>query len=171
MIPKRKTITEGTVGSWIPVDRKSNGTIGFTVRPQTGAGGTYDVNFTESNLQKGYTEVPISRSTTTLTISLVNHGLTTSDDVILSNVRNGDYGGTYRVASVASVNAFAVTVADAGDAKTATVIPVVVDTVTDFNDVSGLSSGNIFASVTGVRVDARNVTTAPVDIYLNQVEP
>ena len=171
MIPKRITITQGTVGKWVPVDRKSNGTIGFTVRPQTGSAGTYDVNFTESNLQKGYKDVSISRSTTTLTINLTNHGLTTADDVILSNCRNGDYGGTYRVASVTNVNVFTVTVADAGSAPTATVMPVIVDTITDFSAATGLNSGNIFASITAVRVNATNVTDAPVDLYLNQVEP
>lgn len=167
---KRVTVTQATVGKWIPVDRRSYGTIGFTVRPHTSSAGTYSVNFTESPIQKGRERSALSRSTTTLTINYPLHGLTTADDVILTDVRNGDYGGRYAVASVVDANNITVTVADAGSAPTATVIPVVVDTVTDFSGVSGLLSGNIFASVSAFRLNAASVTTAPVDIIYNQVE-
>lgn len=165
MKPTKQTITEGTVGDWIPVTRNSENTKGFTVRPHTNSGGTYDVNFTESDLQGG-TKRPVSRSSTTLTITWVDHGLTTDDDVVLTE--SIDYDGVYRVASVPDQNSLTVTVAASGTARFAKVAGVVVDTLTNLSAVSGLNSGNIFGSVSAVRVDATNVTTQPVDIIIDQ---
>ena len=169
MLPKRITVTYGTVGKWIPVDRRSYGTIGFTVHPHTSSAGTYSVQFTESEIQKGR-KCNVSRSTTTLTINYQSHGLTTSDDVILYGSYAGDYNARYAVASVVDANNITVTVADAGTSTIAYVIPVIVDTLTDFSGVSGLLSGNIFASVTAIRLNATSVTTANIDLVFNQVE-
>jgi hypothetical protein len=66
-----------------------------------------------------------------------------------------------------------VTVADAGAASGSLgFIPVVVDTVTGFSAAAAgtLASGNLFASVTAVRLDGTSVTTAPIDFLLNQRE-
>jgi len=164
------TVTEGTVGAWQPVDRRSYGTIGFTVRPHTSSAGTYSVNYTLSDLQRGRENCVLSRTTTTLTITYPTHGLTTADDVIISGVLGSDYGGRYKVASVVDANNITVTVADAGSATLATVARVVVDTVTDFSAVSGLLSGNIFASISAIRLDATNVTTSGCEFIYNQVE-
>jgi hypothetical protein len=38
--PKKTTITEATVGNWFPVSRRSEGNIGFTVRPHLNSAGT-----------------------------------------------------------------------------------------------------------------------------------
>jgi hypothetical protein len=167
---KRITVAAGAVGAWIPLDRRSYGTIGFTVRPHTSSAGTYSVNFTSSPLQQGRENCVLSRSTTALTITYPAHGLTTADDVIVSGVLGADYGGRYKVASVVDANNITVTVADAGTATRGTVAPVVVDTVTDFSGASGLNSGNIFASISAFRLDATDVTTAPADLIYNQVE-
>ena len=170
MRPKKVTVAAAAVGNWIPVSRGSPGDIGFTVHPLTSSAGTYDVNFTQSEMQKGVLNVPISRTTTTLTITLTAHGLTTADDVILYGVLGQDYNGRFKVASVTDANNITVTVANSGTATKANVLPIIVDTVTDFSAVSGLKSGNIFASTTALRLNCTSVTTAGVSLYINQDE-
>jgi hypothetical protein len=167
--PKTLTVTEATVGNWFPVDRKSNGNIGFTVRPHLNSAGTYDVEFTVSNLTFEHKKTVFSRSTTTLTITLVDHGLTTNDDVIIRNT--ADFNGVYRVASTADQDTLTVTVADSGAASGhLSLTPITVDTLTDFAAVSGLLSGHFSASISALRLNATSVTTQPVDITINQQE-
>lgn len=168
MLLKRKTVAAAAVGDWIPVNRRSWGSIGFTVNPQPSAAGTYDVEFTESNLQNGTKKVPISRSTTVLTISLVNHGLAVGDDAIITE--SGDYDGVEVVASVVDADSFTVTVAASGDSRSATVAPVIADTVVDFAAATGKNSGLINASVVAIRLNCTSSTTAAHDILINQFE-
>jgi hypothetical protein len=168
MRPIKQTVTAGEIGSWIPLDRKSNGTAGFMVAPHTSSAGTYDVEFTTSNLQKP-TRNAYSRSTTTLTITATAHGLTTADACIVTG--NDDFEGQYEIAGVTDADNITVTVADSGGtAGSLGFIPVRVDTITGFSGASGRASGNLFASVTGIRLDAGSVTTANIDFELNQVE-
>ena len=129
MLLKRITVAAGAVSDWIPVNRRSWGSIGFTVNPQVSAAGTYDVEFTESQIQRGTRKVPISRSTTTLTVNLVNHGLAVGDDAVITESQ--DYDGVLVVASVVDVDNFTVTVAASGDARSATVSPVIADDVVE----------------------------------------
>ncbi len=168
MLLKRKTVAAAAIGDWIPVNRRSWGNIGFTVNPQPSAAGTYDVEFTESQLQNGTKKVPISRSTTVLTVSLVNHGLAVGDDAVITE--SGDYDGVLVVASVVNADSFTVTVAASGDSRSATVAPVIADTVVDFAAASGKNSGFIDASIVAIRLNCTNSTTAAHDILINQFE-
>ena len=157
MKPIKKTIAAAAIGSWIPLARQSYGTSGFTVHPQTTTAGTYSIQFTESDVQTS-TRSKFTRSTTTLTITSVAHGLTTADACIITG--NNDFEGEYEIASVASADTITVTVADAGAASGSLgFIPVVVDTVTGFSGAAAgtLASGNLFASVTAVRLDGTSV--------------
>ena len=170
MKPIKKTIAAAAIGTWIPVARQSFGTAGFTVHPQTTTAGTYDIDFTESNIYKS-TRSDFTRSTTTLTITSVAHGLTTADACIITGSR--DFEGQYEIASVASADSITVTVADAGDTSGSLgFIPLVVDQITGFAaaDATATASGNLFASVSAVRLNATSVTTAPIDFLLNQRE-
>jgi hypothetical protein len=171
MLEKRITVQAAEIGKWIPLNRRSFGTVGFTVAPQEGAGGTYSVEFTEREIQRGPKVVGISRTATVLTIPLVNHGLTVGDSVVLYSSRDGDYEGVYQVASVVDLDSITVAVPDAGQtAPYSNVIPLKVDVMTDFDAATGKESGNIFASVTAVRLNCTNSTTAPHDILINQFE-
>jgi len=170
MKPIKKTIAAAAIGSWIPLARQTYGTAGFTVHPQTTTAGTYNIQFTESDIQTS-TRVTFSRTTTTLTINATAHGLTTADACIVTG--NSDFEAQYEVASVASADSITVTVADAGAASGSLgFIPVVVDTITGFSAAvaTATASGNIFASVTAVRLDGTSVTTAPIDFLINQRE-
>ena len=164
--PKKTTITEATVGDWFGVSRQSKGSIGFTVSPHLNSAGNYDVNFTVSPLAFKIKKVPVSRSTTVLTITLVDHGLTTADDVVLND--NQDYLGVFRVATTADQDTLTVVVPSAGIANHVSLTPIIVDTLTGFTAATGKQSGNFSASVSAIRVNATNVTTQPVDLTVNQ---
>lgn len=169
MLEVKSVVAAAAVGDWIPLNRRSFGTVGFTVSPDTGAGGTYAVNFTESPIQTGIKKTPYTRSTTTLTVNLVAHGLATTDDAVIMDHPN--LNGVYRVASVVDADNITITVADSGPAAgTLTIAPVIVDTVTDFVTASGKTSGNIFASTVAIRLNCTNGTTAPHRISINQFE-
>ena len=169
MLEVKSVVAAAAVGDWIPLNRRSFGTVGFTVSPDNGAGGTYAVNFTESPIQSGIKGTPYTRSTTTLTVTLTAHGLATSDDVVIMD--HSTLNGVYRVATVTNANVITVTVADSGPAAgTLTIAPVIVDTVTDFVTASGKTSGNIFASTVAIRLNCANGTTAPHRISINQFE-
>ena len=170
MRPIKQTIAAGAVGTWIPLARQSFGTTGFTVHPQTTTAGTYNVEFTESDIYKS-TRSDFTRSTTTLTITSVAHGLTTADACIVTG--NSDFEGQYEIASVPSADSVTVTVADAGaTAGSLGFIPLVIDAITDFSAADGTAtaSGNIYASSSAVRLNAESITTAPIDFLLNQRE-
>jgi hypothetical protein len=140
--------------------------IGFTVKPLPSSAGTYDVNFTTSDLGKG-TAASYTRSTTTLTVTHTNHGLTTNDSYVIAG--DTDFEGTHAIASVTNDNVFTITVADSGAAAgNITGYPLQVDDVTDFTAASGTNSGNISASVSAIRLDASSATTAALVFEVNQ---
>ena len=168
MLLKRQTVAAGAIGTWIPVNRRSFGNIGFTVAPNTSATGTYDVQFTESNIQRGTDNVVLSRSTTTLTVNLVNHGLVVGDEARI--VQSTDYDAFHVVATVVDADSFTATVAASGTSVRGTVIPIVVDDVSGFSGAAGKQSGIVDASVVAVRLDATGISSAPIDILVNQFE-
>ena len=168
MRPIRKTVAAAAIGDWIPVNRRSWGNIGFTVNPQPSAAGTYAVQFTESQLQNGTKKVPISRSTTVLTVNLVNHGGAVGDDAAVTE--SGDYDGVLVIASVVDADNFTVTVSASGDSRSATIAVVIADDVAGFTAASGKDSGLINASVVAIRLNCTNSTTAAHDILINQFE-
>lgn len=169
MRPLRITVQPGTKSNWIPVSRRSWGEIGFTVQPQLGAAGTYDVEFTESEGQFG-DRATLSRVGTTLTVNLVNHGLDTTNGCFIVRTTNGDYDGFFEVQTVPSLDQFTVTVLASGDATVGFVSPVVQDDVTGFTAVTGKDSGNVFASIFALRLNCTNSTTAPHDFLVNQYD-
>ncbi len=168
MLLKRITVAAGAVSDWIPVNRRSWGNIGFTVNPQPSAAGTYDVEFTESQLQRGIKKVPISRSTTVLTVNLVNHGGAVGDDAVITE--SGNYDGVLVIASVVSADSFTVTVSASGDSTSATIAIVIADDLVGFTAASGKESGIVDASIVAMRLNCTNSTTAAHDILINQFE-
>ena len=170
MRPISQFITEATIGAWIPVSRQSYGTAGFTIHPQASTAGTYNVQFTSSDIFKTSRQ-RFTRSTTTLTITVTAHGLTTTDACIVTG--HSDFEAQYEVASVVDADNITVTVADSGAASgSLSFTPVVVDTITGFSgaDATATASGNDFASICAIRLDASSVTGAPIGWDFNQYE-
>ena len=123
----------------------------------SGVVGLYD----NSSIAGTYT-----RSTTTATVTAINHGLSVGDWAFI------DWsGGTnptddfYQVATVTNANTFTVTVANTGDASgVATVYNdvLVISTVSASNDVYNIIPGEGILARNGVRVFLENSITATV---------
>lgn len=165
MIPKRIKVADATISDWIPLNRRSRDHTGVTVDPHTSAAGSYTVNYTQSAINRKGAVSALSRSGTTLTITLPNHGLSTSDDIA---IQSRDYNGVFTVASVTNDNVFTITVPASGESITGFVQPIIVSTLTGFSSVTGQTDGQIDASVIAIRLDCTTSTGGPHDLLIDQ---
>jgi hypothetical protein len=87
--------------------------VGVAVVCSSNISATYTVDYSFDN-----PNVPVpcklSRSTTTATLTLVNHGLTTADSIIVAGTGSTSLDGTFAVASVVDQNTITYTVANSG---------------------------------------------------------
>jgi hypothetical protein len=96
---------------WIPLDYKQSPfSVGFSI-DIAGNTGTYVIEHGFSDMYKRYPA--ISRTTTTATVTLANHGLQVADSVVVAAC-GAPLDGTYAVATVTDVNTFTYTVANSG---------------------------------------------------------
>ena len=152
---KRVLDPDGTY-DYSPWVRMNNATedysAGFRFTPSSGASGTYSIQNTLSN-PEDFQRATFSRSTTTLTITLVDHGLSAGDGV---NLRGSDWdqtgGYSLNVASAADADTITVTVADSGAAAgSCEVAPLRIEDFTDFSAVSGVQQGSTSGGVQMIR--------------------
>lgn len=109
-------VGSATFSPWIPVNSKQNPTgisLGCTI--SSGASLTYQVQHT---FDSPFNQVTAawSRSTTTATVTIPDHGLVVGDSVIVEGA-GSPFDGTYAVASIVDANNFTYTVTDTGDAS------------------------------------------------------
>jgi hypothetical protein len=113
MRPKSYTLSTAATGAtpWHTCDYRANPfSVAFQV-DIAGNTGTYTVEhgFCDMVVAQG----KISRTTTTATVTLKDHGLAVGDSVVVTN-GGAPLDGTYAVASVTDVNTFTYTVANSG---------------------------------------------------------
>jgi hypothetical protein len=104
-----------------------------------------------------------ARSTTTATVTAVNHQLEVGDTVFLDWDLTDDF---YIVATVADANTFTVTVANTGAASGSVTVynnVLVVSTVTTGNDVYNIVPGQGILAPNGVRIYLEN--SVPATVY------
>jgi len=104
-----------------------------------------------------------ARSTTTATVTAVNHQLEVGDTVFLDWDLTDDF---YIVATVADANTFTVTVANSGAASGSVTVynnVLVVSTVTTGNDVYNIIPGQGILAPNGVRIYLEN--SVPATVY------
>lgn len=115
MRPKIYRLSTAATGQtpWHMLDYKVNPfTVSFQV-DIAGNTGTYTVEHGFCDLMKYGGS--ISRTTTTATVTMANHGLAVGDSIVVENtVDLGGGDGTYAVASVTNVDVFTYTVANSG---------------------------------------------------------
>lgn len=112
MRPVRVRLSAAGFSDWIPLNRMSNSFgIGLGVELSSNGNLTYSVQHTFDDIYEE-ADRPLSRSTTSLTVNKVNHGLSTSDWVKIAGSPIWD--GQYAVASVTDQDNFVVTVANSG---------------------------------------------------------
>lgn len=119
MLPKTYKLSTAAVGAtpWHMLDYKKNPfTVAFQV-DIAGNTGTYTVEHGFCNMVKR--SASISRSTTTATATLKDHGMAVGDSVV-NEAYDAPFDGTYAVASVTDVDTFTFTVANSGSSASAT---------------------------------------------------
>lgn len=122
------TGTAPSYSAWMPVDYGQNAFgIGFTCNITSGAVLTYSVQYTEDNLSARQSITSITRSGTSVTITVPSHNLTAGDSIVVegANIRTYNdntgisttadvFDGTFQVASVTPTT-IVYTVANAGN--------------------------------------------------------
>lgn len=127
--------------------------IGFRAQPATGTTGTYSIQESLSNPEQ-FVAANFSRSTTTLTITLANHGLVVGDGVFLQGTPwDTTDGKSIAVVSVADVNTMTLTVANTGATSGSLQICTIrVNTDSNYTAVSGIQSGSTTGGIQLIRV-------------------
>lgn len=168
--PMKVTVSSATSSLWIPLNILAtpfNVAIGCVCSSNKNF--TYAVEYSHDSPNL---PVPcsISRSTTTATLTLVNHGLTTSDAIIVSGSGDSNLDGNYAVASVPNQNSITYTVVDTGATTSisAKVAPMRVFTHSTITAKTANSDGNIAFPVQAVRLTVNPWTAGYVTMIVTQ---
>ena len=98
--PIKQTVSSATRGAWIPLNILATPfNVSLAGVCSSNINATWLVEYSHDNPQNNVA-CKISSSTTTATLTLVNHGLTTSDSIIVSGSGNANLDGTFQVAGV-----------------------------------------------------------------------
>jgi hypothetical protein len=167
MRPKTYTVSTAAVGQtpWHMCDYMANPfSVAFQV-DIAGNTGTYTVEHGFCNMEKR--EAKISRSTTTATVTMLNHGLAVGDSVVVEN-GGAPFDGTYAVASVTDTSTFTYTVANSG-AAAATDVRILSIRVMPHSSIAAQTTskdGNYAFPVQFVRC---RITVAGAGVYIFHV--
>lgn len=170
---KTTSVTVGAAGvsSWIPLDtNRLPFNVGFGCTILTDTTLTYSVQYTFDNLANRQ-PCSISRSTTTATVTLANHGLSVGDSVLIENSGSTVLDGTYAVASVTNSSVFTYTVANSGATASAlgtTAIIMRVFDHPDIDDETTATNGNIAFPCTAMRLIVTSYTDGAVTLTVAQ---
>ncbi len=150
------TVRVSAVGNsdWIPLNWFTSGfTVGLGVKLSSGASLTYTVQYTMDDI-RAVSSCPLARSTTSLTVTKANHGLSVADWAMLQGTSTGLWQAQYAVASITDANNFVITVANSG--ATAGVGNVLTARVFPHATLAALTasaSGNFIAPPRAVRLN------------------
>lgn len=168
--PVKVTVSSATRSPWVPLDTALNPfnvSLGCVCSSNINA--TYSVEYSHDY---PLLAVPcgLSRSTTTATLTLTNHGLTTSDSIIVEGTGSSNLDGTFQVASVPDQNTVTYTVSDTG-ITTSLSARVAVMRVFTHSTIAGKtanSDGNIAFPVSAVRLRITSYTAGYVTMLVSQ---
>lgn len=109
--PQTVRLSAAGFSPWIPLNRMVEFAVGLGCKMSSNGNLTYSVQHTFDELWDR-TLCNMSRTTTSLSITKVNHGLSVGDWVQISG--GSIWDGTYAVTSITDQNTFVVTVANSG---------------------------------------------------------
>ena len=113
MRPVSVRLSAAGFSPWVPLNRMSNSFgIGLGVKLSSGASLTYSVQHTFDQFVKTQA-FSGSRTTTTVTITQTNHGLSVGDWVNIYGAA-APFSGSFQVAAITDANNFTYTVANSG---------------------------------------------------------
>lgn len=153
----KRTVDSAGTFDYSPWARVNSGledyNIGFTTRPHSGTTGTYSIQETLGNPEETV-KARFSRTTTTLTITLADHGLAALDGVLLQGTPWDATGGfSLEVATVTDANIFTVTVLNIGPASGGLNISTLpINDFSSFSAVSGIQTGRTQGAVQMIRL-------------------
>lgn len=172
MIDARVVVGSATKSAWIPLDpAQSPFAIGFGVTLTAAAVLTYKIQHSFDNPNRGVA-CTITRSTTTATLVLTDHGLTTSDSVVVSGA-GAPLDGTYDVASVVDADTITYTVANSGATLSSPGAKVAVMRVFDHPTVTAKTTatdGNYAFPVKAMRLNVTAYTSGKATLTALQGE-
>lgn len=108
------SLSAAGASSWIQLNRLAQSfwtSIGVSL--SSGASLTYSVQHTTDDIHETFEAFSITRSTTTATVKLADHGLSVGDWVMGVGI-GAPFDGEFAVASVVDANTFTYTVANSG---------------------------------------------------------
>ena len=151
--PIKQTVSSATRGAWIPLNILATPyNVSLAGVCSSNINATWLVEYShDSPLYSVACQV--SASTTTATLTLVNHGLTTSDSIIVSGVGNANIDGTFQVAGVTDQNTITYAITSTTLASTPAKVSVMrVFTHSTLTAKTANSDGNIAFPVSAVRL-------------------
>lgn len=164
MRPVRVRLAAAGVSSWIPLNRyPSSYAVALALIFSSNKNLTANVQYSLDPLEGQ--PCNISRSTTTATLKLTNHGLSVDDSIIVSDA-DAPFAGTYAVASVSDQNTITYTVANSGAtvATDAKVIPLRVQLHSVLNTITADADSNFSFPPTCCRLYVSSYTAGYVDL-------
>lgn len=168
MRPTSVRVSSAASSAWVPVNRYGTSiAILAAVAFSSNKNLTVSVEYCTDPL----VAVPCNatRSTTTLTITLTNHGLTTSDWVNISQL-SAALDGNYKVASVTNQNVFTVTVSDTGPTTSSgtnmQIIPMRIFTHDVLASLTANAASNFTVPPTAVRLTCSSYTAGYADLNI-----
>lgn len=139
------------------------------VTPESSNTATWTVEATISQFEPQY-HVYWTRAATTATVTYSRHGLRAADSVVLVCGRESNLTGTFQVATVPDDDTFTITVTDTGATSgRAQAAFLKVFDLTDLTAVTGEGFGQVFAPVTGIRLNT-TASTGGKKNYMEVVE-
>lgn len=167
------SVTQSAAGfsPWVPLNTKQtpfNVSLATTVA--SGSTLTYSVQHTFDDVQNAQS-CSIARSGTTATLTLPNHGLSSTSDSITVIGAGAPFDGTYAPASITNANVFTYTVANSGATASANGAKVVIMRVFDHETIIAKTAnddGNYMFPAYATRLNVTAYTSGNVTLTVNQ---
>jgi hypothetical protein len=170
MRPTSTTLGQAGPSSWIPLNRyQSPFNVALSVTLSSGASLTYKLQHTFDDPQETYA-CSITRSSTTATVTLTDHGLVANDSVTVIGA-GAPLDGTYTVASVVDANSFTYTVTNSGATVSAAGAKLAKHRVFDHEGMTGKTAnedGNYAFPVAAVRLNVTAYTGGKATLTIHQ---
>lgn len=167
--PMKQTVSSATRGAWIPLNTYiSPFNVGIGCVCSSNINATYSVEYSHDN-SLDWVACSIVAAATTATLTLVNHGLTTSDSIIVSGTGNANVDGTFQVAGVTDQNVVTYTITSTTASFTSAKVGVMrVFVHSTLAAKTANADGNIAYPVQAVRLRLTSWVAGYVTMLVNQ---
>jgi hypothetical protein len=173
MRPVTVRLSAAGTSEWVVVDRYVQGfVVGLGVKLSSNGNLTYSVEHTFDNILQDFKPAtPITRVTTTATVTVVNHGLSVGDFVRVLNGGVAPFDGRFAVATVPDQNTFTYTVVDTGAAFASIYATICTARIFAHETLAAKTvsdDGNYVAPPVACRLNVTAFTAGYVDLTVTQ---